>query len=165
MILGISITSTSQIIPAITLAKLVKNENENIIVVLGGNVLSRLHKNVLMKFLHFFNFIDAIIVFEGEDSLYKFIEYYPKQRYDLLTNLIFKDKNRKIRTKLSLSMIHNLDLLPFPDFSDLPLDKYLSPCLILPTYSSRGCYWGKCAFCAHGYIYKNNYREINRESY
>jgi hypothetical protein len=34
-----------------------------------------------------------------------------------------------------------------PDYSSFPIDKYLSPGLILPYSGSRGCYWHKCAFC------------------
>ncbi len=34
-----------------------------------------------------------------------------------------------------------------PDFSDLPLDLYLSPGLILPYSASTGCYWNRCSFC------------------
>lgn len=34
-----------------------------------------------------------------------------------------------------------------PDFSDLPLDQYLSPGLILPYSASTGCYWNRCSFC------------------
>ncbi|MGA2780741.1 MAG: radical SAM protein [Smithella sp.] len=34
-----------------------------------------------------------------------------------------------------------------PDYNCFPLDQYLSPGLILPYSSARGCYWHKCAFC------------------
>jgi hypothetical protein len=34
-----------------------------------------------------------------------------------------------------------------PDYNGFPLDQYLSPGLILPYSSARGCYWRKCAFC------------------
>ena len=34
-----------------------------------------------------------------------------------------------------------------PDYNGFPLDKYLSPGLILPYSGARGCYWHKCAFC------------------
>ena len=43
-----------------------------------------------------------------------------------------------------------------PDYNGLPLDKYVSPGLILPYSSARGCYWHKCAFCpekAEGHAY------------
>jgi anaerobic magnesium-protoporphyrin IX monomethyl ester cyclase len=44
----------------------------------------------------------------------------------------------------------DLALLPSPDFEGMPLDKYLSPGLVLPYDPTRGCYWGKCAFCHYG---------------
>ena len=34
-----------------------------------------------------------------------------------------------------------------PDYNGFPLDQYLSPGLILPYSSARGCYWHNCAFC------------------
>jgi hypothetical protein len=34
-----------------------------------------------------------------------------------------------------------------PDYNVFPINKYLSPGLILPYSSARGCYWHKCAFC------------------
>jgi hypothetical protein len=34
-----------------------------------------------------------------------------------------------------------------PDFTDLPLDDYLAPGLILPYSASTGCYWNRCSFC------------------
>jgi hypothetical protein len=34
-----------------------------------------------------------------------------------------------------------------PDYNGFPLDQYLSPSLILPYSSARGCYWHNCAFC------------------
>jgi len=43
-----------------------------------------------------------------------------------------------------------------PDYNGSPLNKYLSPGLILPYSSARGCYWHKCAFCpekAEGHAY------------
>jgi radical SAM superfamily enzyme YgiQ (UPF0313 family) len=34
-----------------------------------------------------------------------------------------------------------------PDFTDLPLDDYLSQGRVLPYSGSSGCYWNHCAFC------------------
>lgn len=34
-----------------------------------------------------------------------------------------------------------------PDFTDLPLDRYLASGLILPYSASTGCYWNRCSFC------------------
>jgi len=40
----------------------------------------------------------------------------------------------------------NLDLVPIPDFSDFPWDKY--PNRIVPVITGRGCGWGVCSFCS-----------------
>jgi radical SAM superfamily enzyme YgiQ (UPF0313 family) len=40
-----------------------------------------------------------------------------------------------------------LTLTSSPDFDGLPPDRYLAPVRILPISASRGCYWGRCAFC------------------
>lgn len=34
-----------------------------------------------------------------------------------------------------------------PDYSRLPLEKYLSPALILPYSTASGCWWNRCSFC------------------
>jgi Radical SAM superfamily len=34
-----------------------------------------------------------------------------------------------------------------PDYTDLPLNDYLAPGLILPYSASTGCYWNRCSFC------------------
>jgi hypothetical protein len=44
----------------------------------------------------------------------------------------------------------DLRSLPAPDFDGMPLDRYLSPQLLLPYDPTRGCYWGRCAFCHYG---------------
>jgi hypothetical protein len=43
----------------------------------------------------------------------------------------------------------NMNHLPFPDFSQFDLEEYLTPEMILPVQTSRGCAWAKCAFCQH----------------
>ncbi len=46
-----------------------------------------------------------------------------------------------------------------PDYSQLPLDDYLSPGFVLPYSAASGCFWNRCSFCpetAEG----NRYRPI-----
>ena len=42
--------------------------------------------------------------------------------------------------------LENLDLLPFPDYSDFPWHLY--PNRIIPMMTGRGCGWGVCTFCS-----------------
>jgi hypothetical protein len=44
-------------------------------------------------------------------------------------------------------LLFGTEIAMTPDFSDLPLQEYLSPRPVLPLAASRGCYWGKCRFC------------------
>lgn len=43
--------------------------------------------------------------------------------------------------------------IPIPNFDEMPLSRYMSSEITLPLLASRGCYWGKCAFCHHGMVY------------
>ena len=45
-----------------------------------------------------------------------------------------------------------------PDFSDLNPAGYLSPAPVVPLLLSRGCYWRRCAFCAHHLSAGQTYR-------
>ncbi len=47
-----------------------------------------------------------------------------------------------------------------PDFSDLEMDRYLSPFLVLPYLVAHGCKWGSCTFCSHHLTY-SDYRTSN----
>jgi radical SAM superfamily enzyme YgiQ (UPF0313 family) len=50
-----------------------------------------------------------------------------------------------------------------PDFDGLPLDKYLSPYLVLPLLTAHGCYHGDCAFCNVGYGQSGHFRPLRAE--
>ncbi len=77
----------------------------------------------------FAEFIDCLVAGPGEE---------------VLLEILGKDSNRAYSQ---------------PDFSDLPLQDYLAPGLILPYSASTGCYWNRCLFCpekAEG----NPYRQL-----
>jgi len=42
-------------------------------------------------------------------------------------------------------VLHDVDSLPHPDYSDFPWDSY--PNRIVPVLVGRGCAWGRCTFC------------------
>jgi len=54
--------------------------------------------------------------------------------------------------------LENLDELAPPDFTDINFDLYLSPERMIPYQASRGCCWGKCAFCSVCKYDRTNYR-------
>ncbi len=156
-IIGISITSDSQLLPALTMSRLIKSRHKNIHVVVGGNVIT-LMSDVLIKHKGLFHqFFDSAVIYEGERPLLKLVERisHSKTLKDV-PNLIYID-NGKIRVNEVLRP-ENINSLPTPCFDDLPLNLYLSPEPVLPILSSRGCYWSKCAFCSHNESYRWHYQ-------
>jgi len=157
---GISISAFSQMIPGITLAKLIKEHIPSAHVCLGGNVLTRIGPR-LMPSSPLFEFFDSIILYEGEIPLLELLKAIEENRdFKEVPSIIYKDKDG---TQIFNEHYREPDInsLPSPDFSDLPFEKYLSPFKIGSIMSARGCYWNKCAFCQHRYTYRGKYRPRN----
>ncbi len=159
-LVGISIINTSQLIPGLTLANLIKKADEKIHINIGGSVFTRLI-NEISHNEGLFSVVDSIIVHEGETALLGLIKHM-ENGFDIenVPNLIYKKEDRIRMNKLSPAG-EDINSLPTPDFDGFPLELYLSPQLILPLLSSRGCYWGRCTFCDHSFGYSGKYRPRN----
>ncbi|HHT9158566.1 MAG TPA: B12-binding domain-containing radical SAM protein [Candidatus Brocadiaceae bacterium] len=144
-ILGISITNTSQIIPGLTLAKLIKKQNKEIHITVGGSVFTKLIEN-LKKVDGLFLIVDSFIVFEGEHALLELAEQVAgKKDFKKVPNLVYRENGV---TKINEPFYsEDLNALPTPDFDGLPMKLYFSPASVLPVQTSRGCYYRKCTFC------------------
>ena len=156
-LIGISIINTSQIIPGLTLANLIKKADDSIHINIGGSVFTRLI-NEMSGNKELFSVFDSVIVHEGETPLLALIKYLNGE-FDVrnIPNLIYKD-GAEIRVNKISSEVEDLNSLPTPSFDGFPLELYFSPELVLPVLSSRGCYWRRCTFCDHGYGYAGKYR-------
>jgi hypothetical protein len=158
-VLGISIAAGSQVIPGLTLAYLVKQMARNIHIVIGGNYFT-IVKDKLLKNPALFSLIDSVVVYEGEIALVELLDCLSGcQELSKVPNLIYRD-GPEIRAT-EIRRIVNLDSLPAPSFEGLPLPLYFSPAPVLPVYASRGCYWGKCAFC--NYVHSNSRQYTMRD--
>ncbi len=156
-LVGISIINTSQLIPGITLANLIKQADEKIHINIGGSVFTRLI-NEISHNDELFSIVDSIIVHEGETALLGLIKHLESGfGIENVPNLIYK-KEDKIRINKLSPAGEVINSLPTPDFDGFPLQLYLSPHLVLPLLSSRGCYWGRCTFCDHSFGYSGKYR-------
>ena len=143
--IAISLNSSSQIIPGLTLTYLLK-KNTNVHVNIGGNFFGRIAKE-LMQHKEFFElFADSVSIEEGEGPILHVAKYLNNEiSIEEVPNLLYmKDgiihSNAKMKP-LKLNEISNMDLTGYD------LKKYFSPSLVMPYQTSRGCYWGKCSFC------------------
>ena len=156
-VIGITVSGESQVIPAFTLCKLLKQKGIKAHIAVGGYVISML-ADVIVKYPELFEqFFDSAIINDGEKPLAELVRHL-EQRKNLETvpNLIFRNGNTiSVNAK---ETPENINSLPAPSFEGLPLDKYFSPSPVLPLLSSRGCYWAKCAFCTHSLAYGLNYQ-------
>ncbi len=134
---GISVAFPGQIQPAYTLAYILKRRFPDMHLTVGGpaitQILIRLKGDELARALGPFC---SAVLFEGEQALLDLIRSIERDRPVLG---VIQGKHRA----------HLADLPP-PDFTGLPLDQYLSPEPVLPYDPTRGCYWGRCAFCHYG---------------
>jgi len=161
-LVGISIVGISQILPGLTLARLLKEKYPHLHITLGGPIFSVNSKQLMGHPKFFQQFCDSIITFEGEEPLHRLLTTL-KNGSTLrgVPNLIFcedgKIKSNEERVEL------RFEEMPPPTFDGLPMDLYLSPYPILPVLQSRGCYWGKCTFCTHSFIYGHRYGKQRTE--
>jgi len=144
-LVGISITNTSQIIPGLTLARLIKEQNREIHITIGGSVFTKLIEE-LRRVDSVFSLVDSFIVFEGEHALLELcVQVDGKKELKKVPNLVYRENGI---TKVNDNFFsEDLNMLPTPDFKGFPLDLYFAPSLVLPIQTSRGCYYRKCAFC------------------
>jgi anaerobic magnesium-protoporphyrin IX monomethyl ester cyclase len=161
-VVGISIIHAGQVIPGLTLARVLRASYPHLHIVIGGSVFAR-HQDILEdKKILFDEIFHSIVLFEGEHPLDTLInQLRDKKSLDTVPNLIYLKNGQVVRNASAKALSY--DQLACPNFDGLPLNKYLMPYPVLPYMASRGCYWGKCTFCTHSFIYDSHYRKENEE--
>lgn len=118
-----SLVVLDQLGAALTFAKEIKRRRPHTKVVFGGPFVSRFYKRLVA--LPWINEIVDILV--------------PGEAYKSLSKIF----------GLRQWWTGHIS----PDFSDLDMNKYLSPRLVLPYLIAHGCKWGLCTFCTHHLTY------------
>ena len=161
-VVGISIPSMSQMLPGLTAAWLVREAGLHCHITIGGPHISMLREE-LPKTPAIFQLIDSAVIFDGERSLAQLAEAVANGGdLEQIPNLVYRS-GAEIRTT-SRKEPEKIANLPLPDFSDLPLDRYLAPRLALPLLTARGCYFGKCAFCNVGYGEAESFSQLRAQA-
>jgi hypothetical protein len=106
-------------------------------------------------YLREYRCIDFAFVKEVEESLPAFLDELQSGKGDWsrVPGLVYRSGSQVIENEVRS---FDPEKVPAPDFSGLPLEKYLLP--TLPIHSSRGCYWAKCKFCVHYKTYDRYYK-------
>jgi len=145
-LVGISIVYLDQVIPALTLAALVKSQfKSSVHIVVGGSIFTRLKDN-LQRLPHLFDTVDSFVIGEGEIALLELVRQLEGDA-DLsrVPNLVYRRDNRVVVN--DYAYVKDMNQLPTPCFDGLLPGKYLIPYPVIYLQTGRGCYWKKCAFC------------------
>jgi len=159
-LLGLSVVYGSQLIPALTLGRLVKRALPDCHVTAGGGFLAYIGAKV-MAVPAMAECLDSIIFHEGEAPLAALAGAL-RDGGDLagVGSLTWFDRSGAVPVAVANAPAHPiaLDAAPPPDFDGLPFEKYFSPELVLPYDINRGCYYGECTFCTLPTVIGPGYR-------
>lgn len=160
-VLGLSIVYGSQLIPALTLARMVKQALPDCHITAGGGFLAYIGQKV-MSVPAMSECLDSIIFHEGEAPLAALCDALRAGATDLseVGSLTWFDHTGETPVAVANAPMHpvKLDDAPAPDFDGLPFDRYFSPEMVLPYDINRGCYYGECTFCTLPTVIGPGYR-------
>ena len=145
---GIAINNRQQILPGLLLARRLRERGY--FVVLGGALFTKFVTQLQSLPAFFEYFADAIIAYEGETALVQLTDaLLSSKSLATVPNLLYLE-NGTVRA--TTTHVEDVSKLPSPDFTGMPLSKYLSPDPVLPVYFGKGCYFNRCKFCDIPYI-------------
>ncbi len=143
---GISVC-LNQFTSSLLLAREIKKRNPETIVVLGGASCAGA---MGLSMLDTFPQVDFVVNGEGERPLLGLIRYVQGLARELPPGVSARKPH--VYREPEKDQIGKMNDLPVPDFSDyfrevnsIPPAKRFFP--VLPVEFSRGCWWGRCAFC------------------
>jgi hypothetical protein len=153
-VVGFHVTWDSTLL-TLLVAKRMKEIDKDLLIILGGPDCSRSFRGKLISHL---GFVDAVATGEGEKTFGKLLNAWKSTERNLNIKGCIINSKGKVIDYGEPEFISDLDALPFPDYSDLPLRSYTA-FYALPILSSRGCKY-RCSFCVdRAAIWNRSYRE------
>ncbi len=165
-VLGLSVIYGSQLVPALTLGRMVKAALPDCHVTMGGGFLSYIGPK-LMAAPGMDACFDSIVMYEGEAPLLALCNALRAGigLGEVGSLLWFNRTASKTGAVTAVEAVTNapghpirLEDAPLPDFEGLPFGLYFTPELVLPYDVNRGCYYGACTFCTLPTVIGPGYR-------
>ena len=159
----VGITATTSVIKkAIALARLVKQIDASIKVIIGGAHATYLPEEVISD-----EAVDFLVLGEGELTLCELIDCLSKEpdKIGQVKGICYKNDDQVIFTE-KRELIKDLDTLPFSAWHLIDLGLYYHPLCrsrrFATIVTSRGCP-SRCTFCSRG-VFLNHYRARSAKS-
>ena len=162
-IIGIGCMYTIHFWAITEIARLIKETDPTIKVVLGGSHATIFAGQILKE-----QSFDYVVRGEGEITFHELcsgiLSGQPGE--EEIAGITYRTKNGEIKSNPDRSFIKDIDILPIPDYSLVDLKKYADPSFKSPYHmrhppigilTSRGCPY-KCVFCTVREVWKRNWR-------
>ena len=145
----LSAADYTQLLSAVTLYKLIK-QRIDAPVLLGGNIVTKLSRRLCRHPEIFGSWCDYLCFGDGEKSIADQVLFLQGRRTAAETPGLARAENGKVEvTPYALSTELSSHVPPCFDQTDF--SAYYSPETVVALQLSKGCYWGKCAFCDVSY--------------
>lgn len=142
-LIGISAISDTQIAASLALAARFRRDLPRVRIVLGGDAVT--YRRSLLPGMSWLQpAIDALGLGDGEPLVSALAAGAPLAEAPNAVGW-----NATAAAQAQHSIVMNMSDACSPDFGSLPLKTYLTPHLVMPVETARGCPWGRCAFCIH----------------
>lgn len=148
-LVGLSVIYGSQLIPALTLGRMIREELPDCHVTAGGGFLAYIGEK-LMKAPGIDACLDSIVEHEGERPMEQLaIALRDGTGLEEVGSLTWHQRDEAGTRPVTNLRGHpiGLDEAPVPDYDGLPLELYFSAEVVLPYDINRGCYFSECTFC------------------
>jgi len=172
-LVAISVPFPGNLYSAFKCGQWIKKHFPELKIVMGGGFASTELRSLTDP--RVFNYFDFITLDDGEAAMLNLIEYLEGKRSNADLKRTFTIENNKV---VYLNGSTQTDFLQSetgtPDYTDLPLDVYLSVIEIVnPMHRlwsdgrwnkltlAHGCYWSKCTFCDTSLDYIKRYEPIS----
>lgn len=158
---GITMITGHQIEHGVEAVKLLRKNNINTPVVVGGY-----HPSILAEETINSEYIDFVVCGQGQRAAFELAEAMNKRKYfSDIVGLLYKEDGRIICN--SPRLFEDINNFPSTPYHLINLDKYIYDCSAsgfgtrtVAMYTSQGCPW-KCGFCAENKVTKNKWSGFN----
>lgn len=147
--IGISINAFSQVLPGLTLARMLKQQApDSVHIGIGGNFFERVVDTLLERPLFFRTFADSVATGEGEYTVEQLVmALHDGRSLAEVPNILYHDRDEDVVRATPHKPPPVMDEVGIQDLAGLPMDRYFCPEPVLTIQAGKGCYWARCTFC------------------
>jgi len=150
-VVGLTVHAPEQLDAALVLAHAVRQAAPETLILLGGALLTR-HRRGVLATPELFSLVDGVVVYEGETALLRLVEALAhhedrleRKDYAAIPNLLHLHDGEPRANRLAVEPGLGL---PTPAYPDAAWEQYLTPARVAYVEATRGCYHGRCRYCA-----------------